>query len=130
MEIYTSYFGNLKRLNSDGIIPIGIAVYPPKWYKGQNYKRLAPASQMLRMTIDEYDRMFQKILAYQSPRQVYDDLRRMSRGKPIALLCFELDRRECHRLQVAEWIEGQMGIKVPEYPHPVPRNSFIQTSMF
>jgi len=65
-----------------------------------------------------------------SPRQAYEELKRLGKGKPIALLCFELDRRECHRMQVAEWIEAQIGIKVPEYPHPVPRKNFIQTSMF
>lgn len=39
--IYTSYFAQLKNLPSN-IIPISICGKPPKWYKGLQYKKLAP----------------------------------------------------------------------------------------
>lgn len=34
MEIYTSYFDNLKNLEKEDIFPIGICCYPPKWFNG------------------------------------------------------------------------------------------------
>lgn len=118
MEIYTSYFGNLRRIKQKGITPIAIAVSPPGWYKGYRYRRFAPTVNMLKMDLRRYDIEFQRLLAILSPREVYRDLERMAEGKPIALLCFETYRRECHRLQVAEWIERNMKISVPELDAP------------
>ena len=39
--IYTSYFAKLKSL-PDNIIPISICGKAPDWYKGLQYKKLAP----------------------------------------------------------------------------------------
>ena len=39
--IYTSYFGNLKKL-PEHIIPISICGKAPDWYTGLQYKKLAP----------------------------------------------------------------------------------------
>ena len=39
--IYTSYFANLKSL-PDNIIPVSICGKAPEWYKGLQYKKLAP----------------------------------------------------------------------------------------
>jgi hypothetical protein len=35
-------------------------------------------------------------------------------GKPLALLCFERDRKDCHRSAFAEWWEQQTGENVTE----------------
>ena len=40
--IYTSYFAKLKELESHNIIPISICAKAPDWYKGLQYKKLAP----------------------------------------------------------------------------------------
>ena len=39
--IYTSYFAKLKSL-PDNIVPISICAKAPDWYKGPQYKKLAP----------------------------------------------------------------------------------------
>ena len=39
--IYTSYFAKLKSL-PDNIVPISICGKAPDWYKGLQYKKLAP----------------------------------------------------------------------------------------
>ena len=39
--IYTSYFAKLKSL-PDNIVPISICAKAPDWYKGLQYKKLAP----------------------------------------------------------------------------------------
>ena len=41
-KIYTSYFGNLLKLKEKGIKPISIALFPPKWYTGDELLSLAP----------------------------------------------------------------------------------------
>lgn len=40
--IYTSYFAKLKELEKHNIIPISICGKAPDWYKGLQYKKLAP----------------------------------------------------------------------------------------
>lgn len=40
-EIYTSYFAKLKYLPNN-IVPISICAKTPEWYKGLQYKKLAP----------------------------------------------------------------------------------------
>ena len=40
--IYTSYFAKLKELEKHNIIPISICGKAPDWYKGLQYKQLAP----------------------------------------------------------------------------------------
>ncbi len=40
--IYTSYFAKLKELEKYDIIPIAICAKAPDWYKGLQYKKLAP----------------------------------------------------------------------------------------
>jgi hypothetical protein len=37
MNIYTSYFANLKKLEKANIKPIAICLYKPKWYNGISY---------------------------------------------------------------------------------------------
>ena len=40
--IYTSYFAKIKELEENNIIPISICGKAPDWYKGLQYKKLAP----------------------------------------------------------------------------------------
>ena len=42
-KIYTSYFANLKNL-PDNVCPISICGKAPDWYKGLQYKKLAPTN--------------------------------------------------------------------------------------
>ena len=41
-KIYTSYFGNLPKREKKGSKPISIALFPPKWYDGDELQDLAP----------------------------------------------------------------------------------------
>ena len=44
--IYTSYFAKLNKLPNN-IIPISICAKPPHFYKGLQYKKLAPTYDIL-----------------------------------------------------------------------------------
>lgn len=115
--IYTSYHAKNASLKRAGIVPISISRFRPRYQKGHliEYFDLAPNSYMLKMTQEEYDIEFAKILASRDPQKVYLDLKNLSEGQPVALLCYEKDRCECHRHKVALWLEEELNIEVKEY---------------
>jgi len=108
-KLKTGSFKNCGKMENS----ISIALWAPRWYKGGSYPQLAPLRHMLKMEDEEECRRlyYSKILAKLDPQKVYEDLR----GK--ILLCWEdLSKGEwCHRRMVAEWIESELGLKVPEF---------------
>lgn len=114
MKIYTSYFAQTKKLATLDIVPIGIARYAPKWFSGDSYKHIAPTSKMFKMTYREYVKAFNTILAGLDPKEVVNDLRRLSGGKDIALLCYEKPDDFCHRHLVGKWLKDSLGIEIVE----------------
>lgn len=113
MNIYTSYFGNVRNLPED-IIPISIARYA-KYWGGLKFFPLAPDSDTLKMEISEYTRRFTEKLSKLEAVEILEELKELSQGKDFALLCYEKPGDFCHRRLVAEWIERKTGIEVPEY---------------
>lgn len=113
MKIYTSYFGNVRKL-PDGIVPISIA-RQAKFWPGLKFFSLAPDSETLKMRKEEYTERFNKILSKLQVESVLEELIAISEGKDIALLCYEKPGDFCHRRLVAEWIEKETGMEVPEY---------------
>lgn len=120
IEIYTSYFGKLRKLQDNGILPVSIAIGTPHWFLGGTYPSLAPKRGMLKMNETDYRREFDKILSMSPPMRVLRDLDVMARnnGKSsIALLCYEPPEKFCHRHLVAEWFKDKLGIEVKEYDY-------------
>ncbi|PJZ28737.1 DUF488 domain-containing protein [Leptospira kmetyi] len=113
MKIYTSYFGNVRNL-PENIAPVSIARYA-KYWGGLKYYPLAPDSDTLKMEISEYTRRFSEKLSKLQAVEVLEELKELSQGKDIALLCYEKPGDFCHRRLVAEWIERKTGIEVPEF---------------
>ena len=89
----------------------------PRWFRGRVYKALAPHRWMIKIGANgdpkEVARFralyYEKILAPLDVRQVLADL-----GETAILLCWEAPDSYCHRRLVAEWIERETGIVVPE----------------
>lgn len=106
MRIYTSYYGQLKNLEKAGILPISISLFTPKWYKGLWYDKLAPAKNMINLTVSTYIPAFKKyILDHRSQEGVLKKLRVMSEGyDKIALICYETPDKFCHRQLVRDWL--------------------------
>lgn len=120
MEIYTSYFGKLRKLQDNGILPVSIAIGTPRWFFGGTYPSLAPRRGMLKMNEDAYRREFDKILSINPPMKVLRDLDVMARNngkRGVALLCYETPEKFCHRHLVAEWFKNKLGIEVKEYDY-------------
>jgi len=105
----TSYYGNVKNLKGKNLVAISQGV--PKWWKGRIYKALAPSWYLIKLKDeDTYTQKFNEILDNLDAREVVKVL-----GEDAILLCWEKPGEFCHRRLVAEWLERELGIKVPEY---------------
>jgi hypothetical protein len=105
--LYTSYFSN-PRLKKTTKRKVSIAIGVPKNWQGDRDLRLAPSWAMLRMSSEDYYRIFARMLAKLNPHEIakqYDD---------CILLCWEKDDMECHRSYVARWLRDA-GYQVQEY---------------
>lgn len=113
--IYTS---NFTRCGNDPRA-VSIALYPPNWYKGKEYRKLMPPKWL----IDEYHKyydiemyteyFYSDILSRLNACQVIHDLYNI--GDDVILLCWESASEFCHRFLVSEWLNKQLNITVEEY---------------
>ena len=120
MKIYTSYFANLKNLEKDDIVPIGICCYPPKWFKGPNLRAIAPSPDILekcKSSHAEYEKRYRaEVLSlFKDANILLERISFISCGKDAALCCYEKPSDFCHRHILAKWLEEQTGIKVEEF---------------
>lgn len=124
--IYTSYFAKLKSLPKN-VIPISICGKAPDWYKGLQYKKLAPKYDFFmewkkNHDNDYYIEHFQKeVLDLLDPFDVICEIEDKIRDgriilSPInfALICYEKPSDFCHRHLVADWL-NQNGIECEEW---------------
>ena len=75
-------------------------------------KQVAPRRYMLndRLTDEEYIRMYRNdVLRLVDARSFIQDLERASRGRDVALCCFEKPGDFCHRHILAKWLNEQTG---------------------
>lgn len=123
--IYTSYFAKLKELENHNIIPISICGKAPDWYKGLQYKKLAPKygffMEWKRNHDNEYyiEHFQKEVLDGLDATEVILDFSRMAYGfnageNDIALICYEKPSDFCHRHLLAEWL-NQNGFKCEEW---------------
>ena len=131
--IYTSYFANLRKL-PEKIIPISICGKAPDWYKGLQYKKLAPKydffmewkknhdndyyikcfkEQVLdKLNVDDVVKELDSLLIDVTTTLNYKvDSMLVPR---IALVCYEKPSDFCHRHLVADWL-NKNGISCKEW---------------
>lgn len=107
----TSYFA----INSQHPNAVSIAVSSPDYYRGREYRKLAPPTWLLNLYKRNHSestyiqRYTELILDKLNPQEVYDEL-----GEDAVLLCWEKSNTFCHRHLVARWIEKALGVEVPE----------------
>lgn len=121
--LYTGYFAKLKTYEKAGLQPISIAGKAPDFYKGPQYKYLAPRYKMFmdwkkgKITDEDYTREYNEYLETLDEQSVYRSL--TSFGDNAILLCYEPPDKFCHRHLVAEWLTNVMGIDIEEYDENV-----------
>lgn len=112
--IYTTYFAKLKKL-PENVIPISICAKAPDWYKGLQYKKLAPKYDFFMKWKQNHDNKYyieqfnDQVLKDLDASEVIMDLKHLC-GKSmyadidIALVCYEKPDDFCHRHLVADWL--------------------------
>ena len=116
MELYTSYFANLRNIDKS-IIPVSIARIKPSWYNGLEFKAIAPSMQLLKWykynneyTQNEKERIntdiFKKeVFDRYTATAIYTSILRLTDGADKAvLLCYEKYGDFCHRHLVSDYL--------------------------
>ncbi len=117
--IYTSYFAAVKKLPSN-ICAISIAGWPPKGWKGPQYKVLAPKWDFFSKWKENHDNDYyiehfkKEVLEPLSPESVVKILKQIAGSKDVCLCCFEKPGDFCHRHLVADWL-NENGYECKEY---------------
>ena len=119
MKIYTSYFANLKNLEKEDILPIGICCYPPKWFNGPNLGAIAPTPDILekcKSSHAEYEKRYKaEVLSiFKDVSTLINKISYISGGKDVALCCYEKPSDFCHRHLIAKWLTDN-GFPCEEY---------------
>lgn len=117
MVIYTSYFGNNRKLTAANIKPICIAVGRPRFFSGPQMLNVAPTRYMISAACStkEYIKLYEDILSMQDAFKVLEQIKSLSEGKDVALCCYEKPEDFCHRHLLAEWITKNTGIEIKEF---------------
>lgn len=126
VKIYTSHFRG-KKIGRG----ISIATRQPSGMVLNEFKRLAPYKWMIadHVTIPDYMKAFEDILATLDPNDVVEKLIEVAHGsKEFTLCCWEKPGEFCHRHMVAEWLKKAgyevvevsdlAAVKKPEAPPP------------
>ena len=122
--IYTSYFAQLRNL-PENIVPVSICGKAPDWYKGLQYKKLAPKYDFFMEWKKNHDNDYyikcfnEQVLDKLNVADVIVDLSRLVYGfntgeNDIALICYEKPSDFCHRHLVADWLRSH-GYKCEEW---------------
>lgn len=127
--IYTSYFAKLKSL-PENIIPISICGKAPDWYKGLQYKKLAPKYGFFMEWKKNHDndyyikcfseQVLDKLNVLTVMRDLIDLVNSTENhiGKEIALICYEKPSDFCHRHLVADWLRKN-GLQCEEWTQEI-----------
>ena len=114
MKIWTTYYAGLKKLPRH-ILPVSIAGWPPKGWKGGEYTKVAPRRSFFREYKETGDQesytinYYVTVLLELSKESVVKDLENILSRHPecteIALVCYEKPEDFCHRHILAAWLE-------------------------
>ena len=94
---------------------VSIAARAPAWYKGRQYKKLAPQYWFFKKYKQDGDEKFyteqyyKEVLDKLDPQKVYEEL-----GEDAILLCYEKPNDFCHRHIVSEWLNQKIGLNITE----------------
>ena len=94
---------------------VSIAAKCPAFYKGREYKKLAPKYWFFKKYKEDGDEEFyteqynKEVLGPLDPLEVYEEL-----GEDAILLCWEGKNKFCHRHLVAKWLSNNLKMIIEE----------------
>lgn len=100
------------------------------------FKKLAPGKWIFerQYKLDQQayrERYFREVLAPLNPQETYEAICALAAPHEPVLLCWEdltKPSEWCHRRMVAEWLEQELGISIPEFL-PAPAKNPAQLEM-
>ena len=107
----TSYYAKSGSMSN----VVSIAGKAPSWYKGREYKKLAPKYWFFKKYKEDGDEKFyteqyqKEVLDKLDAQIVFNEL-----GEDAILLCWESPEKFCHRHLVADWLNKKLDIKITE----------------
>ena len=131
MKIYTSYLGNIKRLKEAGVMPVCISKWKPKFYQGAAMSSVAPTRYMLsdECSTEEYIKLYEGILTRLGANIIYNEIKSISKGNDVALICYEKPGDFCHRHLLSDFLNRNLGLDISEFVSAEPKKQIIQTSL-
>jgi uncharacterized protein YeaO (DUF488 family) len=101
-------------------VAVRTSVGTPKWWQSalEHVREVTPYgifghtdewSEYRRLYVARLDRIDTTVLLRR-----FNDISARHGGRPLVLLCFERDRRRCHRSLLADWLEAHGFGPVPE----------------
>jgi uncharacterized protein YeaO (DUF488 family) len=123
-KIYTSYFANPKLKSFDGV-KVSIARTQPGNLKYPSISELAPSVSLLKYyksTTDpkevkeaKYREEYKNQLRGLNRKEVMKKIFDLSKGKDVALLCWEVPTDFCHRKMAGKWLENATADEMENY---------------
>lgn len=127
MEIYTSYYANMKKIKEkypDATF-ISIAMKKPDYIEVLEYKKLAPKWTFWKIWKDNISKKgnneyyikeyYNQVLSLLNPNIVLYELEKLSGNSDmVVLLCYEKPQDFCHRHIVADWITKNTKMNIKE----------------
>jgi hypothetical protein len=118
--IYTSYFTKIKSL-PDYIVPISICGKAPEWYKGLQYKKLAPKYDFFMKWKQDHDdahyikcfnsQVLNQLDCYEVCEELYEMAKQVAKDPAhfeVCLICYEKPGDFCHRHLVSTWMNRNL----------------------
>lgn len=136
MKIYTSYFGNSKKLADANVAIINIARFRPRFVNCVSLLEVAPTAYMVKgdITREQYITLYEaQILKKLNVGEFLNKVTTLSGGRDVALCCYEKPNDFCHRHLLSKWIKEKSGYEITEFgitpkveetPQPIQQNLF------
>ena len=118
MNIYTSYYARVPKIDVDKYCLIRVSKSKPAWLEGIKIMGIPvvfPHWDLIndwkthKITWDEYTECYLYQLSFIPRDIIIEQLYEAAQGKDIILLCYEDNTRHCHRHILADWLD--CGIK-------------------
>jgi hypothetical protein len=123
VRVYTGRWHLVRVVQPGAIVPVRTSLGAARFIPGAGrlpaIAELTPTPELFRIQdAAEFTRQYRATLDRHGVAVIqgrFDELHERNPGRPLVLLCFEEDRRDCHRGDFAEWWEEKTGVCIPEY---------------
>lgn len=120
LSLQTSYFARTRMISPE-FVQCSIALYPPRWFKGHQYTKLAPSISLLEdyryhgLSKELYTDRYMTQLNELDPQRVYQEMLELAQGNPLLWFCWERSNEFCHRHLAATWLMAAIpGLQITE----------------